>query len=395
MADRPDEICPRIDEPPPQPTRPAAAPIYPASVHVCESTDQAEGLLAGSLPGYVYQRDGHPNADLFGEKCRQLHGAERVAVASSGMAALALAVLSQLETGDHIVVSNQLYGRSSLLLQQESARLGIESTEVDTCNLHETAEAFHVKTRLLVVETIANPLLRVADIASLAELCHSHGAKLLVDNTFATPVLCRPMSLGADFVLESVSKIMNGHSDVMLGLLCGRERDWERVPLVLSAWGLASSPFDCWLAARGLATLHLRVQRAAENAARAADFLRGESKVARVEFPGLPEHPDHALARRQFDGGFGYVVTFHLRGGRAAADAFIAAAKRIPFCPSLGETATTLSHPESTSHRGMPSKDRESLGITGGTIRLSCGLESSDSVIEALVEGLSALGADA
>ncbi len=395
MADRPDEICPRIDEPPPQPTRPAAAPIYPASVHVCESTDQAEGLLAGSLPGYVYQRDGHPNADLFGEKCRQLHGAERVAVASSGMAALALAVLSQLETGDHIVVSNQLYGRSSLLLQQESARLGIESTEVDTCNLHETAEAFHVKTRLLVVETIANPLLRVADIASLAELCHSHGAKLLVDNTFATPVLCRPMSLGADFVLESVSKIMNGHSDVMLGVLCGREKDWERVPLVLSAWGLASSPFDCWLAARGLATLHLRVQRAAENAARAADFLRGESKVERVEFPGLPEHPDHALARRQFDGGFGYVVTFHLRGGRAAADAFIAAAKRIPFCPSLGETATTLSHPESTSHRGMSPRDRQSLGITGGTIRLSCGLESSDSVIEALVEGLSALGADA
>jgi len=210
----------------------------------------------------------------------------------------------------------------------------------------------------------------------------------LVDNTFATPVLCRPLDHGADFVLESISKMMNGHSDVMLGLLCGKEVDWERVPLVLSAWGLASSPWDCWLAARGLATMHLRMERAMRNAQLAAEFLAEQASVERVDYPGLLEHPDHELAQRQLDGAFGNMVTFRLRGGRPAADRFISAAKRIPFCPSLGEVVTTLSHPESTSHRGLSAEQRQELGITGGTIRLSVGTESSEFVLEALVDGL-------
>ncbi len=388
MNERTDDICPRPDQLPPQPTWPYAAPIYPASVWCCESTDQAEQMLNGSLAGYVYQRDGHPNADMFAEKCRQLHQAERTAVTSSGMAAMAAAVLSQLRHGDHIVVSNQLYGRSLALLGQESARLGIESAFVDTCDLTATAAAFTRQTKLVVVETIANPILRVADIAALGELAHGRGALLLVDNTFATPALCRPLSLGADLVMESVSKMMNGHSDVMLGLLCGREANWQRVPAVLASWGLASSPFDCWLASRGLATMHLRVVRACSNALRAAEFLSTRTDVERVDYPGLPTHPDHALASRQFDGGFGTIVTFRLAGGRSAADAFINAARRIAFCPSLGEVSTTLSHPESTSHRALSPQQRAALGITGGTIRLSLGVESSEFVIDALGEGL-------
>lgn len=384
---RPDDICPRIESIPAQTTQPATPPIFPASVHACESTDQAEALLAGATAGYVYQRDGHPNADMLAEKCRELHGAERAAITSSGMAALAATVLSQLKQGDHLVVSNQLYGRSSLLLTQESGRFGISCSEVDTCSLSATEAALRPETRMIVVETIANPLLRVADIAGLAELADRCGAKLLVDNTFATPVLCHPLELGADFVLESISKMINGHSDVMLGLLCGKESDWERVPLVLSAWGLASSPWDCWLAARGLATMHLRMERAMRNASLAAKFLVGQKGVEHVDYPGLADHRDHELARRQFKNGFGNMVTFRLSGGRAAADRFIAAAKRIPFCPSLGEAATTLSHPESTSHRGLSAEHRGDLGITGGTIRLSVGTESSDFVLDALREG--------
>ncbi|MEO8496985.1 MAG: PLP-dependent transferase, partial [Planctomycetota bacterium] len=164
--------------------------------------------------------------------------------------------------------------------------------------------------------------------------------------------------------------------------------DWERVPLVLSAWGLASSPFDAWLALRGLATMHLRVERACGTAGRVAEFLTQAESVEHVDYPGLALHPQHDLATSQFDGRYGSIVTFHLRGGRSAADAFIAAAKRIPFCPSLGEAATTLSHPESTSHRGLSAQEREALGISGGTIRLSIGLESSDFVVDALWEAL-------
>ncbi|HUY35516.1 MAG TPA: aminotransferase class I/II-fold pyridoxal phosphate-dependent enzyme [Pirellulales bacterium] len=383
-----DDICPRLDVLPPQPTQPASPPIYAASVYRCDSPEQAEKLLAGELPGYVYSRDGHPNADLLSGKCRELHGAARAVVCGSGMAALAAAALSQLAAGDHVLVSNQLYGRSSQLLTSEIARLGISGTLVDTCDLTATEAAFTAATRLVVVETITNPLLRVPDLAALAELTHAQGARLLVDNTFASPILCRPLQLGADLVVESLTKIMSGHSDVLLGLLCGRDDCWGRVPLVLSAWGLSSSPFDCWLAARGLGTLALRIERAAANALAAARFLATRGQVNRVHYPGLPAHPDHHLARRQLGGRFGHMVTFTLAGGRPAAQRFIAAARRIAFCPSLGDLSTTLSHPASTSHRALSPESREAQGIDEGTIRLSVGIESAEAVLEALGEGL-------
>jgi cystathionine beta-lyase/cystathionine gamma-synthase len=386
---RPDDICPRPDRLRPQTTDPLAAPIYPTSVWICRDTDQADRMLGGSEPGYVYQRDAHPNADLLGAKCRELHGAESVAVTASGMSALAVALLSQFHTGGHVVLSSMLYGRSQLLFTQEAGRWGITSSLVDPTDLDALNRAITPATKLIVVETISNPRLTVADIAALSELVHRRGAQLLVDNTFATPVLCRPLTLGADLVMESVSKMMNGHSDVMLGVLCGRHANWQRVPLVMSAWGFASSPFDCWLAARGLATLHVRMERACRNAQAVAEYLAGRSEVASVDYPGLDSHPQHDLARRQFGGWYGSVVTFHLRGGRAAADAFIERAQQIPFCPSLGEVNTTMSHPESTSHRGLSPAGRDALGITGGTIRLSLGIESADFIIAALADALS------
>jgi cystathionine beta-lyase/cystathionine gamma-synthase len=257
--------------------------------------------------------------------------------------------------------------------------------------LDDVATAMKDNTRLLVIETIANPLLEVADVAAFADIAHRNGALLLVDNTFATPIVFRPLEHGADLVLESLTKMMNGHSDVMLGLLCGRQATWERMPGALSAWGLTASPFDCWLAFRGLTTLHLRMERACVNATHAAEFLATQSKVDQVFYPGLASHATHALAARQFGERFGSIVSFRLRGGRAAADAFIAAAQEIPFCPSLGEASTTLSHPETTSHRGLSPQERMALGIDGGVIRLSVGVESPQFIGDALGRALDAV----
>lgn len=386
-----DDLCARQPELPPQPTAPASPPIFMASVYRCESPEQAERLLAGELAGYVYSRDGHPNAHLLAEKCRALHQAERATVCSSGMAALALAAVSHLKAGDHVVIGNQLYGRSGQLFAGELTRLGVDCTSVDTCDLAATAAAMRANTRLVAAETITNPLLRVSDIAGLAQLAHGRSALLLIDNTLATPVVCRPLTLGADLVVESLTKLMSGHSDILLGLLCGREDLWARVASVQSTWGWSTSPFDCWLALRGLGTLALRAERAIANAADVATFLHKHAKVERVDYPGLASHADHDLAARQFSGQWGNMVTFHLRGGMAAAERFIAAARSIPFCPSLGDLSTTLSHPASTSHRSLSPQARAALGISDATVRLSIGIESSPAILAALEEGLAAI----
>jgi cystathionine beta-lyase/cystathionine gamma-synthase len=388
----PDDICPRPQSLPPLPTRPHAPPIFLASVWECDSPQQVDALLSGREAGYVYQRDGHPNAFLLAEKLKLLHGAARGVVTGSGMAALAAALLSQLQMGDHAVIGNRMYGKTLALFVGEASRLGIEVTSVDTCDSAAVSAAIRTNTKLVLAETIANPLLEVADIASLAEVAHQKNTLLLIDNTFASPILCRPLELGADLVMESLTKTLNGHSDVILGFFGGRGDVWERVPAVISTWGLASGAFECWLAERGLATAHLRIERGCENALAAAQYLQQRSpKVAQVYYPGLANHPQHALARRQFGERFGTMVSFRLTGGRTAADAFIAAAKQIPFCPSLGELSTTLSHPETTSHRGMTGEQRAALGITGGTIRLSVGTESTEFIREALGQGLAGL----
>ena len=378
-----------------QPARPG---IYPASVYSCKNTSQAESLLAGTSAGYVYQRDGHPNGDLLAHKCAVLHGTDRAAITPSGMSAFSLAILSHLETGDHILISDQLYGRTSLLVAEECKRIGVTANIIDFTDLQVVSDSFQSNTRMLIVETIANPLLRVADIEGLAKIVHGKNSLLLVDNTFASPVICRPLEWGADLVVESISKIMNGHSDVMLGMLAGRRELWSRVDRVQSAWGFNSSPFDCWLADRGIGSLAVRISHAAANAMKVAQFLQTCPAVRRVDFPGLPDHVDHQLAKRQFEsleeGGqamFGHVVTFHLNGGTGEVDQFIKNASGIHFCPSLGELSTTLSHPLSTSHRSLSAEAQTRLGISEGTIRLSIGLESFEFIRSEIAAGLSGL----
>ncbi len=388
MSERPEDICPRPDFVRPFATRPLAPPLYTSAVYQCESPAQADAMLARQEYGYVYSRDAHPNRDLLADKCRELHEAQEATIGASGMSVLAAAALAVLTPGDETIVSDQLYGRSIHLFASELPRYGVTSQVLDTCDLNSVRQSLSPRTKLIVVETITNPLLKVSDLSGLAELAHSVGALLLVDNTFAGPTICRPLTLGADLVIESLTKIMNGHSDVLLGLLCGHTKHWERVPQVMSTWGLAGAPFDCWLALRGLSTLALRAERASVNALAAAEHLRTKNQVSHVYYPGLSDHPDHALAKRQFTGGFGSIVTFDLAGGRVAAEQFIRAAQRIPFCPSLGDLSTTLSHPESTSHRSMTAERRAQLGITGGTIRVSVGIESAEAIRAAIDEGL-------
>jgi cystathionine beta-lyase/cystathionine gamma-synthase len=354
--------------------------------------DEADAVLAGNKPGFIYARDGHPNAESLAAHCQELHGAERGAVCASGMGALAAAVLALTKSGDRLLVSDQLYGKSIRLMADECSRLGIEASLVDTSDLELVAKALQARPRLLVVETISNPLLRVADIPRLAELAHTQGTLLLVDNTFATPTHCQPLRWGADLVLESLTKMMNGHSDVVLGFLGGPESLWGRIPNVISTWGLAASPFECWLALRGLGTLGIRMERASANALAVAEFLALRAEVSAVHYPGLTRHADHALATQMLAGGFGSMVTFTIIGGREAATRFIhATAESIPFAPSLGDLCTTLSHPQSTSHRGLSADERARLGIDGCTIRLSVGIESIDGIRAALASGLDSL----
>ncbi len=375
-------------------TRSLAPPIYPATVYCCDSPQQASDLLAGNIDGFVYSRDGHPNSDMLADRCAEMHHAEHAAITGSGMAALSLAIVANLKQGDHVVVSHQLYGRSLALFTSEIARMGIESTQVDTQDLDAVQKSMKSATRMLITETISNPMLHVADLSSLSEIVHKHQALLLVDNTLASPALCRPLQLGADLVVESMTKIMNGHSDVILGCLCGMSRSWDRVALAASTWGLFASPMDCWLAMRGMATLDLRMERATATAHLLAEQLVGNRAIAALHYPGLPDRADHKVATRELatgtgNLGFGNMLTIELTGGLKAAEHFIqAVADDIPFCPSLGELTTTLSHPKSTSHRDMSAEELRAVGITDGTIRLSIGIEPVDVISAALRRGL-------
>ena len=367
--------------------------IYPASVYRCADPDDAEARLAGTSDAYVYQRDRHPNADLLAVKCRQLHGADWCVCAGSGMAALSVATLAELKAGDHVVLSDRLYGRTTQQLAERWTRLGVDVSIVDTLRTQPVAAAIGPLTRLVVVETITNPMLRVTPLRELADLAHQHNARLLVDNTFATPYCCRPLEHGADLVLESVSKMMNGHSDVMLGVLCGRgAEEGQNCHDVASVWGLASSPFDCWLAARGLSTFHLRMERACDNALHVAHRLVEFPGVERVVYPGLESHPDRAHAVSLFDQNrYGTMISFDIPGGRSAVARWMHSLEGIDFCPSLGEVATSVSHPASTSHRRASAELLRRIGITQGTVRLSIGTESQDWIWRTLQSALQAI----
>jgi cystathionine gamma-synthase len=370
-------------------TKPLVPPIYQSSVYTIPDLDALDAIMTDGEPGYIYARDGHPNAKRLAELLAKAEGAEWGVITGSGMAAISAIVLATVTKGQRILASNRLYGRTVQLLTNELDRFGVATDYVDANDLDAVDAALVKKPRLLFVETMSNPLLRVVDLAALADLAHEHGAMLVVDNTFATPVLTRPMELGADFVMESLTKMIAGHSDVTLGFLAANDPDLlPAINTTISIWGLASNPFDCWLAERGLATLELRMRAASDNALNLANWLAVRKGLARVWYPGRDDHPDRELAERVLDGGFGPMLCFELEGGRDAVNRFLRAAPGIPFSPSLGHSSTTLSHPATTSHRYVSPAERKRQGITDGLIRLSVGVEPLDHIQKEMAKGL-------
>jgi cystathionine beta-lyase/cystathionine gamma-synthase len=379
----------------PQPPRldlgvstPLVPPLFQSAVYTLPDLDALDRISNAEAPGYIYARDAHPNSRLLAARLAVLESAEWGLVTSSGMSALSGILLATLQQGGRVVASNRLYGRTSQLLHQELARYGVKTTFVDTNDLHQVEKELGEPTRLVLVETLSNPLLRVADLPALVQLAHDAGALLVVDNTFATPVLTRPLEMGADLVMESLTKMIGGHSDLTLGVVCGRTDLLSELSQVASIWGLSANPFDCWLADRGLATLELRTRAASANAQALAEWLIDQPGVARVIYPSLPDHPDHALAGQILIGGFGHMLCFDLAGGRDAVNRFMHRAKGIPFSPSLGHTATTCSHPSTTSHRYVSPAEKARQGITDGLIRLSVGVEDLDTIQREMSKGL-------
>jgi len=371
------------------PSVPLVPPLYQSSVYNLPDLDALDRVMNGESPGFIYARDGHPNAQSLAAKLATLESARWGVVCGSGMAALSAAFLGYVSSGDRIIASNALYGRTTKLLRQELKRFGVTTTVVDTNDLNAVRSAFAQSAKVLFVETMSNPLCRTPDIPALAQIAATNGAKFVVDNTFATPVLFRPLEHGVDIVMESLTKVIGGHSDVTLGLIAGNDVDLlPSITQIVSTWGLAANPFDCWLCERGLSTLELRMRAASTNAARLAQWLASAAGVTRVIYPGRADHPDHEIARKLFGMDFGNMLCFELSGGREAVNSFIRRATEIPFSPSLGHVTTTLSHPDTTSHRYESPAEKRRQGITDGLIRLSVGVEPFERIRDAFVRGL-------
>ncbi len=371
------------------PSVPLVTPLYQSSVYTLPDLDALDRIMNAEEPGFIYARDAHPNARRLAQLLAETEAARWGVVTGSGMAAITALVVATTQQGQRLVASNRLYGRTTQLFSQELNRFGVVTEYVDANDLGQVETALAKGARLLFVETMSNPLVRVVDIPKLAEAAHRHGALLVVDNTFATPILTKPLEMGADLVMESLTKMIAGHSDVTLGLVCGNDDDLlPGLTAAVSIWGLASNPFDCWLAERGLATLELRMRAACQNAARLAEWLAEAPGVSRVVYPGRFDHPDHRLAPEILHGGFGNMLCFELAGGRDAVNRFMRQAPGIPFSPSLGHSATTLSHPATTSHRYASPAERRRQGITDGLIRLSVGPEDVEQIRNEMKKGL-------
>ena len=376
MSDDDHRSIVRRERQPQSASRSMVSPIWPSVVYASTDADALDAQYEGRVEGYTYAREGHPNWSILADKLDWMEGAAGGIVTSSGMAAVGAVFQAALKTGDHVVAGNQLYGRTLRLLKDEMPRVGVGVTLADPTDGRTFAAAIRPETRLVLVEVVSNPTLRVADMAAIAAACRSSGVLLAVDNTFTTPRLYHPFEQGADVVIHSVTKMLAGHSDVTLGYAAARDPELaRRLHDVVVTWGLTPSPFDCWLAERGLHSFDVRFDRAQANAAALADHLAGLAGVEAVLYPGRADHPDHNRAVALLDGQGGTMVSFRLKGGRAEVNRFLRAAEHIPFAPTLGDIGTTLSHPASSSHRGLTPEDRAGLGITEGFIRVSVGIE--------------------
>lgn len=374
---------------PPSASRPVGTPIQPTTVYAFDTPDLLDQSYDGDPAGYVYAREGHPNADVLAAKIDSMEGVEGGFITSSGMSAVTAPLFGLLKAGDHMIGSDQLYGRSMRMLGQELPRFGITTSSVDTTDAKAVEAAIRPETRMILIEIVSNPTLRVADIEGIIALARPRGILVAVDNTFTTPRGLRPYDLGADVVIHSVTKLLAGHSDVTLGYVSARDPAHRTAIYdMIATLGLTASPFDCWLAERGLYSFDLRYDRSEENAKALAEGLAGAPGMKRVIYPGRPDHPDHNRAVGLLGSRTGNMLSFEIEGGRETANRFTKACANIPFAPTLGDIGSTLSHPISSSHRAVAPELRAKAGISEGFFRLSVGTEPAEVLLEELLSAL-------
>ncbi len=372
--------------------RPEAFPIYQTSVFTFDDLDDVESFYSGASAGtYLYSRMGNPNCTALEEAVAGLEEAEAGVVTSSGMSAILCALLAYVQAGDHVLCSDEVYGTTALLLQNELQRLGVECSFVSCHEESRVAAAFRPNTKAVLAEVVTNPLISVIDIAMLARLAHEREAKLIVDNTFTTPYLIRPLHKGADLVIHSATKYLNGHNDVTAGVIVGSKADIEAARQRMIVLGCNLGPFEAWLVSRGLKTFALRLKQHNENAAAVAEYLQEHPKVKTVYYPRLERHRTYPVARSlELPGGGGMLSVV---GGddMEKLNKFFRTLEMIDIAPSLAGVATTLSHPLKTSHRFLTPERQRELGIVNGLLRLSVGIEDVQDILADLEKGLAVL----
>lgn len=371
--------------------------LYLTSGYVQPTAEVSARRFAGEEDGYTYTRSGNPTVASFEQRLAAMEGTEAAIATATGMAAIMLMCFSLLRSGDHVVFSQSMFGSTIKLIGTEFARFGVEATMVAQTDLDAWRAAVRSNTRLLFAETPTNPLTEVCDIAALADIAHVAGALLCVDNCFATPALQRPAALGADIVMHSGTKFLDGQGRVMAGALCAPEAMVrERFLPTQKNAGMVLSPFNAWVVLKGLETLALRMKAQSEAALELAHWLEAQPAVGRVHYPGLPSHPQHALAMRQMGKVGGAVLSFDVKAGdatqaRARAFHVLDSLQVASLCTNLGDTKTLLAHPASTSHGKLAEAQREAAGIGQGLVRVAVGLEHLEDLKADLSRGLDTL----
>jgi O-succinylhomoserine sulfhydrylase len=357
-----------------------AEPIFPTSSYVFGSAAEAAARFTGKVPGNIYSRFTNPTVRTFEERLAALEGGERCIAVASGMAAIATLAFGLLKAGDHVVCSRSVFGNTVLLFQNFLGKFGVETTFVDLTHEHAWTKAIRPTTRLMFVETPSNPLTEIADIRQLADLAHQHDILLAVDNCFCTPALQRPLELGADLIIHSATKYLDGQGRCIGGAIVGRHELLEKqIYPFLRTGGPSMSPFNAWVFLKGLETLGIRMRAHSENAQALAEWLEQQSWIERVNYPGLTSHPQHDLARRQQTSGGG-IVSFEVKGGREAAWKLIDSTRLLSITANLGDVKTTITHPATTTHGRLTDAEREAAGIREGLIRIAVGLEHIDDI---------------
>lgn len=370
-------------------SRSKSLPISMTSVFSFDDVETLDKVYEGEEKGYVYSRMSNPVHDALKEIMYHIEEGEDAQVYSSGMAAITISLLAHIQSGDHIIAANVLYGGTYQFLKDELRKFNVEVTFVDPIQ-DDIEKYFKENTKIVYVETISNPLMEVIDIEKLSKIAHAHHALLMVDNTFATPVICQPIHLGADIVVYSATKYLCGHSDVTEGIVVANKETIKKITSTGALYGPMMSPFDAWLMVRSLRTLELRVTQHSHNAMQLASFLENHDKIKAVYYPGLPSSPFSALANRIFNDNLcGGMFSIDLAGGEKAACDLIKKLDSIKFVPSLAGVTTSISYPAKTSHRAMSQEELKKAGISMGLLRISTGLENMDDIIEEFSKALS------